>query len=81
LGTVLGRVPAFDQHVPLFAALAADARLSACKLITAHDGFTLLDLLCFNQKHNQINGEENRDGSDNNQNNNFGCEGLVELFF
>lgn len=45
--------------------------------ITAHDGFTLLDLLCFNQKHNQINGEENRDGSDNNHSNNFGREGLV----
>ncbi|MGP9313579.1 glycogen debranching protein GlgX [Yersinia pseudotuberculosis] len=147
LGTVLGRTPAFDQHAPLFAALAADERLSACKLIaepwdiglggyqlgnfptgfsewndqyrdamrgfwlrgevprgtfaqhfaassrlfeqrgrlpsasinqiTAHDGFTLLDLLCFNQKHNQMNGEENRDGSDNNHSNNFGCEGLV----
>lgn len=33
LGTVLGRTPAFDQHAPLFAALAADERLSACKLI------------------------------------------------
>lgn len=33
LGTVLGRTPAFDQHAPLFAALAADERLSACKMI------------------------------------------------
>ncbi|MGK4445618.1 glycogen debranching protein GlgX [Yersinia enterocolitica] len=147
LGTVLGRTPEFDQHAPFFAALAADERLSACKMIaepwdigwggyqlgqfptgfsewndqyrdamrrfwlrddlplglfaqhfagssalfeqrarlpsasinqiTAHDGFTLQDLLCFNQKHNEINGEENRDGSDNNHSNNFGREGLV----
>lgn len=147
LGTILGRTPAFDQHAPFFAALAADERLSRCKMIaepwdiglggyqlghfptgfgewndqyrdamrrfwlrddlplglfaqhfaassalfeqrdrlpsasinqiTAHDGFTLLDLLCFNQKHNEINGEENRDGSDNNISNNFGHEGLV----
>ncbi|WP_432322819.1 glycogen debranching protein GlgX [Yersinia enterocolitica] len=147
LGTVLGRSPAFDQHAPLFAALAADKQLCSCKMIaepwdiglggyqlgnfptgfsewndqyrdamrrfwlrgdlplgqfaqhfaassnlfkhrarlpsasinqiTAHDGFTLQDLLCFNQKHNQINGEENRDGSDNNLSNNFGSEGLV----
>ncbi|MBE0791941.1 glycogen debranching enzyme, partial [Escherichia coli] len=55
------------------------ARLPSASInqITAHDGFTLQDLLCFNQKHNQINGEENRDGSDNNLSNNFGSEGLV----
>ncbi|EKN3361504.1 glycogen debranching protein GlgX [Yersinia ruckeri] len=45
--------------------------------ITAHDGFTLLDLLCFEQKHNQANGENNRDGTANNHSNNFGCEGLT----
>ena len=41
-------------------------------LITAHDGFTLRDCVCFNQKHNQANGEENRDGTNNNYSNNHG---------
>lgn len=44
--------------------------------ITAHDGFTLRDLLSFSQKHNQANGENNRDGSDSNFSNNCGAEGL-----
>ncbi|MEC5343786.1 glycogen debranching protein GlgX [Brenneria populi] len=44
--------------------------------LTAHDGFTLRDLVSFNHKHNQANGEENRDGADNNFSNNHGVEGL-----
>ncbi|WP_201733621.1 alpha-amylase family glycosyl hydrolase [Acidithrix sp. C25] len=44
--------------------------------ITCHDGFTLMDLVSFDYKHNNSNGEENRDGSDNNLSNNFGFEGL-----
>jgi len=43
--------------------------------ITCHDGFTLNDLVSFNKKHNIANGEENRDGSDNNFSWNHGCEG------
>ncbi len=43
--------------------------------ITAHDGFTLWDLVSFNQKHNEVNGEGNRDGSDDNQSWNSGFEG------
>lgn len=45
-------------------------------LITAHDGFTLRDCVSFNQKHNQSNGEDNRDGSSNNYSYNHGTEGL-----
>jgi glycogen operon protein len=45
-------------------------------LVTAHDGFTLRDCVCFNQKHNEANGEENRDGTNNNYSNNHGIEGL-----
>lgn len=45
--------------------------------VTAHDGFTLRDCVSFQQKHNQANGEENRDGTDNNNSNNQGCEGLA----
>ncbi|MEC5319149.1 glycogen debranching protein GlgX [Brenneria populi subsp. brevivirga] len=44
--------------------------------LTAHDGFTLRDLVSFNHKHNQANGEDNRDGADNNFSNNHGVEGL-----
>lgn len=44
--------------------------------ITSHDGFTLRDLVSFNHKHNQANGEENRDGTDSNHSNNHGYEGL-----
>ncbi|MDR2796322.1 MAG: glycogen debranching protein GlgX [Spirochaetaceae bacterium] len=40
-----------------------------------HDGFTLKDLVSYNNKHNEENGEENRDGSDNNISNNYGFEG------
>ncbi len=43
--------------------------------ITSHDGFTLHDLVSYNQKHNEANGEENRDGSDNNLSCNWGIEG------
>ncbi|SFN42649.1 glycogen operon protein [Izhakiella capsodis] len=44
--------------------------------ICAHDGFTLRDLVSFNHKHNQANGEDNRDGHDANFSNNYGVEGL-----
>ncbi len=44
--------------------------------MTAHDGFTLQDCVCFNQKHNEANGEENRDGTNNNHSFNHGIEGL-----
>ncbi|EFH6702732.1 TPA: glycogen debranching protein GlgX [Escherichia coli] len=49
---------------------------AAINLVTAHDGFTLRDCVCFNHKHNEANGEENRDGTNNNYSNNHGKEGL-----
>jgi glycogen operon protein len=42
---------------------------------TCHDGFTLKDLVSYNYKHNEENGEDNRDGSDNNISYNYGFEG------
>lgn len=48
---------------------------ASINLITAHDGFTLRDCVCFNHKHNEANGEDNRDGTDNNHSNNHGKEG------
>ena len=49
--------------------------LGSVNFITAHDGFTLKDLVSFNVKHNQVNGESNRDGSGNNHSFNHGYEG------
>lgn len=49
---------------------------AAINLVTAHDGFTLRDCVCFNHKHNEANGEENRDGTNNNYSNNHGKEGV-----
>lgn len=49
--------------------------LGGVNFITAHDGFTLRDLTSYNVKHNQVNGESNRDGANNNYSFNFGIEG------
>ena len=46
--------------------------------ITVHDGFTLADLFSYNQKHNEANGEDNRDGSNDNHSNNCGHEGPTD---
>jgi len=43
--------------------------------ITSHDGFTMKDLVSYNSKHNEDNGENNRDGNDNNLSYNYGMEG------
>ncbi len=43
--------------------------------VTSHDGFTLNDLVSYNQKHNRANGEQNRDGANDNQSWNCGAEG------
>jgi glycogen operon protein len=48
---------------------------ASVNFVTAHDGFTLHDLVSYNQKHNEANGEDNRDGSDNNRSWNCGVEG------
>jgi glycogen operon protein len=45
--------------------------------VTCHDGFTLWDLVSYNQKHNEANGEANRDGNDQNLSWNCGSEGLT----
>ena len=51
-------------------------RPSACvNFITAHDGFTLNDLVSYNEKHNDANGEDNRDGHSHNRSWNCGAEG------
>jgi isoamylase len=51
---------------------------ASINFVTAHDGFTLHDLVSFEQKHNEANGEENRDGADDNASWNCGAEGATE---
>jgi glycogen operon protein len=46
--------------------------------VACHDGFTLNDLVCYNRKHNEENGEDNRDGSENNRSWNCGFEGPTD---
>jgi glycogen operon protein len=48
---------------------------ASINFITAHDGFTLEDLVSFNEKHNEANGEDNKDGDTNNHSCNYGVEG------
>ncbi len=51
---------------------------NSINFITCHDGFTLNDLVSYNGKHNEANGEDNRDGSDNNYSWNCGVEGPTD---
>jgi glycogen operon protein len=51
---------------------------TSVNFVTAHDGFTLADLVSYNGKHNEANGEDNRDGSDNNNSWNCGVEGPTD---
>jgi len=59
---------------------AASARrpYASVNFVAAHDGFTLYDLTAYEQKHNEANGEENRDGADDNSSRNWGAEGETE---
>jgi isoamylase len=51
---------------------------ASVNLITVHDGFTLRDLVSYDNKHNEANGEDNRDGSSDNRSWNCGAEGLTD---
>ncbi len=52
--------------------------VASINFVTAHDGFTLTDLVSYNHKHNLENGEDNQDGSDDNRSWNCGAEGPVD---
>ena len=52
--------------------------VASINFVTAHDGFTLRDLVSYNEKHNDANGEDNRDGESNNKSWNCGAEGPAE---
>ena len=51
---------------------------SSVNFLTAHDGFTLMDLVSYNKKHNDANGEGNRDGHSHNDSENCGVEGPTD---
>ena len=51
---------------------------ASVNFVTAHDGFTLRDLVTYDVKHNGANGESNRDGSDDNRSWNCGFEGETD---
>ena len=51
---------------------------ASINFVTAHDGFTLQDLVSYNDKHNEANGEDNRDGNDDNHSWNCGAEGPTD---
>ncbi|EIM28141.1 glycogen debranching protein GlgX [Microvirga lotononidis] len=51
---------------------------ASVNFITAHDGFTLHDLVSYNDKHNEANGEDNKDGHDHNLSSNYGVEGPTD---
>jgi isoamylase len=51
---------------------------ASINFVTAHDGFTLRDLVSYNEKHNEANGEENRDGESHNRSWNLGAEGPTD---
>jgi glycogen operon protein len=65
-----GSAPLFDHH--------RRQPWASINFITAHDGFTLQDVVSYNGKHNEANAEDNRDGHDNNLSNNWGCEGETD---
>ncbi len=52
--------------------------INSVNFITCHDGFTLNDLFSYNEKHNEANGENSRDGCNNNLSSNSGAEGLTD---
>ncbi len=61
----------------LFQGERIDAQRSV-NFVTAHDGFTMNDLVSYEQKHNEENGEEGRDGTNANYSRNYGVEGVTD---
>jgi isoamylase len=67
---VLGSSDLFEKH--------GRKSWASVNFVTAHDGFTLLDLWSYNEKHNEANGEDNRDGHNDNRSWNSGVEGPTD---
>jgi glycogen operon protein len=77
-GGLLGEVATRIAGSSDFYALAGKGPGNSVNFITCHDGFTLWDLVSYDEKHNEANGEENRDGRDDNFSWNSGVEGETD---
>jgi glycogen operon protein len=76
-----GKLPEFASRITASADLfnkRGRKPWASVNFITAHDGFTLRDLVSYNEKHNEANGEGNRDGHSNNLSWNHGVEGPTD---
>ncbi|TLM74918.1 glycogen debranching protein GlgX [Pseudarthrobacter sp. NamB4] len=76
-GSTAKLADALSGSAALFQA-SGRSRLASVNYIAAHDGFTLNDLVSFDRKHNEDNGEQNRDGHGDNRSYNHGVEGPTE---
>jgi isoamylase len=75
---VVGELAQRLQGSPDLYAWAARGPNASINFITAHDGFTLYDLVSYNDKHNEANGEHNNDGANDNNSWNCGWEGPTD---
>ena len=75
-----GMLGEFANRITGSADLYQDYRrpTASINFITAHDGFTLNDLVSYNEKHNEANGEDNNDGESHNRSCNYGVEGATD---
>ncbi len=76
-----GLLPAFATRFAASSDLFGEGRRrpwSSVNFVTAHDGYTLHDLVSYEHKHNEANGEDNRDGHDDNKSWNCGAEGETD---
>jgi glycogen operon protein len=76
-GTVARLADRFVGSPEIYSHKRREAEQSV-NFVTCHDGFTLNDLVSYNQKHNEANGEDNRDGSNDNRSWNCGVEGPTD---
>ncbi len=76
--TVVGRAAEVIAGSANIFQASGELPINSINFITAHDGFTLNDLVSYNDKHNEANGEGNRDGNDNNVSWNCGAEGATD---
>jgi isoamylase len=77
----LGQLPELASRLTGSADLyetSARRPIASVNFVTCHDGFTLADLVSYNRKHNELNGEQNRDGTDDNRSWNCGTEGPAD---
>jgi len=77
-GGTIGDMAQRLQGSPDLYARAGRAPATSINFITAHDGFTLYDLVSYNVKHNEANGENNNDGANDNESWNCGVEGETD---